>query len=95
MVTLQPGWAEAWNKRATVFFMMGDNSARWPTSREVLAREPRHYGALAGMGMILQAHGDTSSAYHAFKRALAINPFLEEVKSAVESLAPETEGRDI
>jgi len=95
VVTLQPGWAEAWNKRATVFFMMGDNTRSMADLREVLAREPRHFGALAGLGMILRTNGDDKRAYDAFKRALAINPHMPEVKSAVERLAPDQEGRDI
>ena len=95
VVALRPGWAEAWNKRATVFFMMGDTTRSMADIEEVLAREPRHYGALAGMGVILQSTGDTKRAYQAFKKALAVNPFLDEVKSTVEKLAPEMEGRDI
>lgn len=95
VVTLQPGWAEGWNKRATVFFMMGDNTRSMADLRETLAREPRHFGALAGIGMILRTNGDDKRAYDAFKRALAINPHMPEVKSAVERLAPDYEGRDI
>ncbi len=95
VVTLQPGWAEGWNKRATVFFMMGDTTRSMADLREVLAREPRHFGALAGLGMILRTNGDDKRAYEAFKRALAINPYMSEVKSAVERLAPDHEGRDI
>ncbi|MCZ8099866.1 MAG: tetratricopeptide repeat protein [Burkholderiales bacterium] len=95
VVTLQPGWAEGWNKRATVFFMMGDNTRSMADLRETLAREPRHFGALAGLGMILRTNGDDKRAYDAFKRALAINPHMAEVKSAVERLAPDYEGRDI
>jgi tetratricopeptide (TPR) repeat protein len=95
VVNLRPEWAEAWNKRATVFFMMGDLTRSMADIREVLAREPRHYGALAGMGVIMQGTGDTKHAYEAFKKALAVNPFLSEVKSAVEKMAPEMEGRDI
>ncbi len=95
VVTLQPGWAEGWNKRATVFFMMGDNTRSMADLRETLAREPRHFGALAGIGMILRTNGDDKRAYDAFKRALAINPHMPEVKTAVERLAPDYEGRDI
>ena len=52
VITLQPGWAEAWNKRATVFYLMGDYTRSVADIREVLALEPRHFGALAGLGMI-------------------------------------------
>ncbi|MHB2165476.1 tetratricopeptide repeat protein [Alsobacter sp. R-9] len=95
VVVLQPNWAEGWNKRATVFFMMGDNTRSMADLQQVLAREPRHFGALAGLGMILKNNGDDKKAYEAFKKALAINPHMPEVKSAVERLAPDYEGRDI
>jgi tetratricopeptide (TPR) repeat protein len=95
VVTLRPEWAEGWNKRATVFFMMGDMTRSMADIREVLAREPRHFGALAGMGIIMQSTGDTKHAYEAFKKALAVNPFLPDVKSAVEKMAPEMDGQDI
>lgn len=95
VVALQPGWAEAWNKRATVFFMMGDYTRSMSDLREVLTLEPRHFSALAGMGAVFSATGDDKHAYLAYKKALAINPWLEEVKQAVEKMAPEYEGRDI
>jgi tetratricopeptide (TPR) repeat protein len=95
VVVLRPEWAEGWNKRATVFFMMGDMTRSMADIREVLAREPRHFGALAGMGIILQNTGDKKHAYEAFKKALAVNPFLPDVKSAVEKMAPEMDGQDI
>jgi tetratricopeptide (TPR) repeat protein len=95
VVVLRPEWAEGWNKRATVFFMMGDMTRSMADIREVLSREPRHFGALAGMGIILQNTGDKKHAYEAFKKALAVNPFLPDVKSAVEKMAPEMDGQDI
>lgn len=95
VIALRPDWAEAWNKRATVFFMMGDTTRSMADIREVLAREPRHYGALAGMGMIMKGSGDDKRAFEAFKKALALNPFLGEVKKAVEKMAPDMDGKDI
>lgn len=95
VVTLQPGWAEAWNKRATVFYLMGDNTRAMADIREVLVIEPRHFGALAGMGMIMRNLGDDKKAYAAFKQALAIHPYLGDVRTVVEKMAPDVEGRDI
>lgn len=95
VIALNPDWAEAWNKRATVFFMMGDLTRSMADIREVLAREPRHFGALAGMGIILQSTGDEKHAFEAFKKALAVNPFLPDVKKAVEKMAPTLDGQDI
>jgi cytochrome c-type biogenesis protein CcmH/NrfG len=59
-----------------------------------LKREPRHYGAMIGLGSILRQQGDDKHAMVAYRRALAIYPQLEAIKSAVESLASEVDGRD-
>jgi tetratricopeptide (TPR) repeat protein len=95
VIALDPEWAEAWNKRATVFFMMGDLTRSMADVREVLAREPRHFGALAGMGIILQSTGDEKHAFEVFRKALAINPFLPDVRKFVDKLAPTMDGQDI
>ena len=63
--------------------------------QQVLAREPRHFGALAGLGMIMQEVGDDKRALEAFRKALAINPHLEKVPAMVKSLTEKVEGRDI
>ena len=62
---------------------------------QVLIREPRHFGALAGLGMIMQEIGDDKRALEAFRKALAINPHLEKVPDLVKSLSQKVEGRDI
>ena len=61
----------------------------------MLAREPRHFGALAGLGMIMQDLGDDKRALDAFRKALAINPHLERVPDLVKTLSEKVEGRDI
>jgi len=58
VVTLKPDWAEGWNKRATAFFMMDDPVSSIADIRQVLAREPRHFGAWAGLGHIYMAGGE-------------------------------------
>ena len=63
--------------------------------REVLAREPRHFGALSGLGMILQEIGDDKHALEAFRRALAVHPHLERIPDLVKKLTEKVEGRDI
>jgi Flp pilus assembly protein TadD len=63
--------------------------------REVLAREPRHFGALSGLGMILQEIGDDKHALDAFRRALAVHPKLERIPDMVKKLSEKVEGRDI
>ena len=63
--------------------------------QQVLTREPRHFGALVGLGMIMQDIGDEKRALEAFRRALAVNPHLEKVPDLVKSLTEKVEGRDI
>lgn len=92
LIVLQPDWAEAWNHRATVFYLMDDYRRAMADIAETLKREPRHYGAIAGMGLIFLHQGDHKNAYGAFERVLAIYPQLETAKKAVETLRPEVEG---
>ena len=61
----------------------------------MLAREPRHFGALSGLGLILQELGDDKHALEAYRRALAINPHLEHIDDAIKTLREKVEGRDI
>jgi tetratricopeptide (TPR) repeat protein len=84
VVKLRPDYIEAWNRRATL-----------EDIRQVLIREPRHFGALAGLGMIMQELGDERRALEAFRKALAVNPHLEKVPDLVKMLTEKVEGRDI
>jgi tetratricopeptide (TPR) repeat protein len=95
IVALQPTWAEAWNKRATLRFLADDLDGSMADIKEVLKLEPRHFGALAGMGMILRKEGFDKSALAVFRKALAIYPQQPEMQSTVDKLALEVEGRDI
>jgi hypothetical protein len=61
----------------------------------VLKREPRHFGALAGLGMILQEVGDEKRALDAFRKALEINPHLDKLPDMVKTLTEKVEGRPI
>ena len=61
----------------------------------MLAREPRHFGAISGLGMILQEFGDEKRALDAFRRALAIHPHLKNIPEQVKTLTEKVEGRDI
>ena len=95
VVEIKPGYVEGWNRRATVYYLMNDYGHALADIREVLAREPRHFGALAGLGLILQEFGDDAHALEAYRRALAINPHLEHVGDTVKTLREKVEGRDI
>jgi Flp pilus assembly protein TadD len=63
--------------------------------REVLSREPRHFGALAGLGMILEELGDDKQALEAYRKALAVNPHMRRIPDLVKTLTEKVEGRDI
>jgi tetratricopeptide (TPR) repeat protein len=94
-IKLRPDYVEAWNRRATVFYLQNDYGRSLADIQQVLAREPRHFGALAGLGMIMQELGDDKHALEAFRKALAVNPHLEKVPDLVKSLTEKVEGRDI
>ena len=95
VIVLQPAWAEAWNQRATAFYLLDDPVSAVADLRQVLAREPRHFAALAGLGHIYMANGDKTRALNAYRKALAIHPYLDTVRTKVEHLAPEIDGRDL
>ena len=95
IVEIEPQWAEAWNKRATVRYMADDALGSMEDIARVLALEPRHFGALSGMGFILQARGFDKRALEAFRKALEINPRQEEMRRLVDKLTLEVDGREI
>src|ERR1700745_2788275 len=95
VVKLRPDYVEAWNRRATLYYLKNDFAHSIADIQQVLAREPRHFGALAGLGMIMQDLGDDKRALEAFRKALAINPHLEKVPELVKTLSEKVEGRDI
>lgn len=95
VVKLRPDYVEGWNRRATIYYLQNDYTRAMEDIRQVLIREPRHFGALAGLGMILQETGDDRHALEAFRKALAINPHLERVPDLVKTLTEKVEGRDI
>ena len=95
VVKLRPDYIEAWNRRATLYYLRNDYAHSLQDIEQVLVREPRHFGALAGLGMIMQDLGDEKRALDAFRKALAINPHLEKVPGLVKALSEKVEGRDI
>ena len=95
LVRLAPDFAEGWNKRATVYFRLGEYGRAVADIERTLALEPRHFGALGGLGMILERLGDEKGAYTAYMRALEIHPNLPGAAKAVERLRPEVEGREL
>ncbi|MGY8708525.1 tetratricopeptide repeat protein [Bradyrhizobium sp. 18BD] len=95
VIKLRPDYIEAWNRRATLYYMQNDYGRSLADIREVLIREPRHFGALAGLGMIMQEVGDEKRALEAYRKALAVNPHLEKIPEQVKALTEKVEGRDI
>jgi tetratricopeptide (TPR) repeat protein len=95
VVKLKPDYVEGWNRRATIYYLQNEYAKSLGDIREVLAREPRHFGALAGLGMIMQELGDDKRALDAFRKALEINPHLEKLPDMVKSLTEKVEGRPI
>jgi tetratricopeptide (TPR) repeat protein len=95
VIELKPNYVEAWNRRATIFYTRKQYGLALADIRQVLAREPRHFGALAGLGTILQDVGEDKAALEAFRRALAVDPHLEGMADKVKTLAEKIDGRDI
>ncbi len=90
-----PEFAEGWNKRATLLYLMGRHEESVAAVERVLALEPRHYGALSGLGMILVALDREAEALVWLRRALAINPHLVGVQTLVAAIEARRKGRPI
>src|ERR1700687_1835008 len=86
IIEIKPDYIEAWNRRATLYYMKKDFDRSLGDIHEVLKREPRHFGALSGLGMIMQEVGDDKHALDAFRRALAGHPRLEHIPDLVKQL---------
>jgi tetratricopeptide (TPR) repeat protein len=95
VIEIRPDFIEAWNRRATIYYTQKDFGRALADIHEVLAREPRHFGALSGLGIILQELGDEKHALEVFRRALAIHPHLERIPDMVKKLTEKVDGRDI
>lgn len=90
-----PDWAEGWNLRATTFFLMDRYGPAIADIEQVLILEPRHFGALAGLGIMLEQLGEREAALDAFRRAQQVFPAEENVNAAIERLERETGERDL
>ncbi|MGC1260414.1 tetratricopeptide repeat protein [Jannaschia helgolandensis] len=90
-----PEFAEGWNQRATAFFLTDRYGEALSDIEQVLILEPRHFGALAGLGIILEELGDEQGALRAFRAAQQIFPAEENVNRSVERLEAATGGRTL
>jgi tetratricopeptide (TPR) repeat protein len=95
LVRLAPDFAEGWNKRATVYFLLGEYGRSVADIQRTLALEQRHFGALSGLGMILERLGDQNGAMRAYRRGLEVHPNLPGAAEGVERLAPDVDGREL
>jgi tetratricopeptide (TPR) repeat protein len=86
IVRLKPAFAEGWNKRATIYFLLGRNEESLKDCGEVLKRNPKHFGALAGAGQIYLRLGNAERALEFFHRAVDVNPNLEGVAEMIPML---------
>ncbi len=86
VVEAEPDFAEGWNKRATVYYLMGDFGASVRDVERTLTLEPRHFGALSGLGLIYLVVGEDLPALKAFEAALEVNPYLRGARKHSEEL---------
>jgi tetratricopeptide (TPR) repeat protein len=94
-VVLAPDYAEGWNKRATVHYFLGNYEDSLADIDKTLALEPRHFGALAGRGLVYGALRDLPKALRSFEAALAVHPNLRGAQANAEILRRELGDRDI
>lgn len=94
LVDLVPDFAEAWNKRATIRYLLGDNDGSVDDIRRTLELEPRHFGAISGLGLIFMRQGDKRGALAAFEQVLAISPASQRAQANVDRVTREL-GTDI
>jgi len=95
IIRLAPGFAEGWNKRATIHYLLGNYDASAADIESTLALEPRHFGALSGLGLVRIAQGDEAKALEAFEAALAVHPHLPGADSHIKELRQRVKGKRI
>jgi tetratricopeptide (TPR) repeat protein len=95
VVVIAPDWSEGWDKRATARFFADDYAGAMEDIGHVLALEPRHFGALSGMGFILEKSGLDKEALLVFRKTLEIYPQQNAIRKIVDGLTLKVEGRDL
>ena len=95
IIDQDPDFTEAWNARATAYFNRGDFGPALADIGHVLTLNPRHFGALSGLAMILEATGKPEKALEAYRAALAIHPYLAGAREAVDRLSGDAEGQEL
>ena len=95
LVDHTPDFAEGWNARATVFFGMEEFGQSISDIRQTLALNPRHFGALQGLGRILEELDDPENALKAYQAAFALHPHRPGLKESVERVEKIVSGQSI
>lgn len=95
VVLLAPGFVEGWDKRAAISFVEDDYASALKDIERVLALEPRHFGAMGGLALILRDLGDKKGALEVYRRVLKIYPRLPGAADAERALSLDVEGRGI
>jgi tetratricopeptide (TPR) repeat protein len=95
LVYRHPDFAEAWNKRATVRFLLGDDAGSRRDIARTINLEPRHFGALSGLGMINMRNGDLKAALQAFEAALQVNPHLDQAADVSKQIRSQLRGQPL
>lgn len=95
VVKAAPNYAEGWNARATLLYLMGDYAASAVDVRRTLALEPRHFGAWSGLGLIHMSLENDTAALEAFKQALTLNPHLSGSRRNIEFIKKRLEEKII
>ena len=95
IIELAPNFAEGWNKRATLYYLMGNYPASLADIKRTLELEPRHFGALSGLGLVNVELAHDEAALAAFERALAVDPHLDSANKNAEALRERIKQRQI
>jgi tetratricopeptide (TPR) repeat protein len=95
LVELEPDFAEGWNARATAYYLQDDYWSSVADIQKVLELEPRHFGALSGLAIMLERVEADAAALAAYRATLEVNPHMESVAEAIERLAPIVDGLEL
>ena len=93
VVTLQPGYAEGWNRRATLYYAMGDFGRSLADIERTLQLEPRHFGAMSGLAVILQKTGQNRKALEVWNKVLTVYPASEQAQKSVIEIEDDLAGQ--
>ncbi|MEM1148401.1 MAG: tetratricopeptide repeat protein [Pseudomonadota bacterium] len=95
VIAIQPDYAEAWNRRATLFLSQENYGEALRDVNEALRLEPRHFGAWGGLGAVLERLGSNDEAIQAYQKALEIYPLFPSAKRGISRIRREQEGRPV